>query len=122
QRVQWFNDAATALLGLEYPRDMGEPLGERLQGLRIAHWLAAGRNAEPLLDVASPASPEVRLNLRLIPYSEDMWLVVARDVTKMMRLEQVRRDFVANVSHELRTPLTVVHGYLDMLEPDDQPE
>ena len=122
QRVQWFNDAATALLGLEYPRDMGEPLGERLQGLRIAHWLAAGRNAEPLLDVAAPASPEVRLNLRLIPYSEDMWLVVARDVTKMMRLEQVRRDFVANVSHELRTPLTVVHGYLDMLEPDDQPE
>src|SRR5690606_21778489 len=100
QRVQWFNDAATALLGLEYPRDLGEPL----------------------LDVASPASPEVRLNLRLIPYSEDMWLVVARDVTKMMRLEQVRRDFVANVSHELRTPLTVVHGYLDMLEPDDQPE
>src|SRR5690606_14107645 len=90
--------------------------------LRIAHWLAAGRNAEPLLDVASPASPEVRLNLRLITYSEDMWLVVARDVTKMMRLEQVRRDFVANVSHELRTPLTVVHVYLHMLEPDDQPE
>lgn len=39
-----------------------------------------------------------------------------------MRLEQVRRDFVANVSHELRTPLTVVHGYLDMLDPDDFPE
>ena len=36
-----------------------------------------------------------------------------------MRLEQMRRDFVANVSHELRTPLTVVHGYLDMLDPAD---
>jgi two-component system phosphate regulon sensor histidine kinase PhoR len=34
----------------------------------------------------------------------------------------VRRDFVANVSHELRTPLTVVHGYLDMMEPEDNPE
>jgi len=34
----------------------------------------------------------------------------------------MRRDFVANVSHELRTPLTVVHGYLDMLDPDEQSE
>ncbi|MDQ3160745.1 MAG: ATP-binding protein, partial [Pseudomonadota bacterium] len=29
---------------------------------------------------------------------------------------------VANVSHELRTPLTVVHGYLEMLDPEEQPE
>jgi two-component system phosphate regulon sensor histidine kinase PhoR len=34
----------------------------------------------------------------------------------------MRRDFVANVSHELRTPLTVVHGYLDMLDPAEQPD
>jgi two-component system phosphate regulon sensor histidine kinase PhoR len=39
-----------------------------------------------------------------------------------MRLEQVRRDFVANVSHELRTPLTVVHGYLDLIEPSQMQE
>jgi two-component system phosphate regulon sensor histidine kinase PhoR len=64
----------------------------------------------------------VRLNLRLIPYSEEYWLLIARDVSKLLRLEQMRQDFVANVSHELRTPLTVVHGYLDMLDPDDFPE
>src|SRR3546814_5451396 len=64
----------------------------------------------------------MRLSLRLIPYSDELWLLVARDVTKVMRLEQMRRDFVANVSHELRTPLTVVHGYLDMLDPEEQPE
>jgi signal transduction histidine kinase len=58
-------------------------------------------------------------SLRLIPYSDELWLLVARDVSKMMRLEQMRRDFVANVSHELRTPLTVVHGYLDMLDPEE---
>jgi two-component system phosphate regulon sensor histidine kinase PhoR len=34
----------------------------------------------------------------------------------------MRRDFVANVSHELRTPLTVVHGYLDLIEPEQIPE
>src|SRR5690606_32976769 len=44
------------------------------------------------------------------------------DVSKLLHLEQMRRDFVANVSHELRTPLTVVHGYLDMLDPEDFPD
>ncbi len=122
QRVQWFNEAAAPLLGLRYPQDIGAPLGERLQPLQVAHWLSRGRHAEPILDAPSPVSADMRLSLRLIPYSEELWLVVARDVSKMMRLEQMRRDFVANVSHELRTPLTVVHGYLDMLDPEDQPE
>jgi two-component system phosphate regulon sensor histidine kinase PhoR len=122
QRVQWFNEAATPLLGLRYPRDLGRALGDCLQPLPVSRWLAGGRNAEPMLDAVSPTDPAIRLNLRLIPYSEELWLLVARDVTKLMRLEEVRRDFVANVSHELRTPLTVVHGYLDMLEPEDKPE
>ena len=62
------------------------------------------------------------LSLRLLKYSPEQWLLVVRDVTQLARLEQVRRDFVANVSHELRTPLTVVHGYLDLMEPEDNPE
>ena len=122
QRVQWFNEAATSLLGLQHPVDMEAPLVERLQPLPLAHWLAGGRNAEPILDANSPVDPGIRLHLRLIPYSDHHWLLVARDITKLLHLEQVRRDFVANVSHELRTPLTVVHGYLDMMEPEDFPD
>jgi two-component system phosphate regulon sensor histidine kinase PhoR len=122
QRVQWFNEAAGGLLGLRHPGDLGAPVVERLQPLPLAHWLAAGRNAEPMLDAPSPIDPNLRLSLRLIPYSDDYWLLIARDVSKLLRLEQVRRDFVANVSHELRTPLTVVHGYLDMLDPEDFPD
>ena len=121
QRVLWFNAAATSLLGLRFPRDIDAPVGDRLQPLPVAHWLATGRNAEPL-EAASPVNPDLRLRLRLIPYSDELWLLVARDVSKLMRLEQMRRDFVANVSHELRTPLTVVHGYLEMLDPAEQPE
>ena len=122
QRVLWFNEAATPLLGLSHPRDQDASLVAALQPLPIAQWLAAGRHAEPLSDVASPADPGLRLNLRLIPYSDELWMLVARDVTRTMRLEHMRRDFVANVSHELRTPLTVVHGYLEMLDPADNPE
>ena len=38
------------------------------------------------------------------------------DVTERRRLEQVRRDFVANASHELRTPLTSIKGFVEALE------
>ncbi len=42
-------------------------------------------------------------------------LVVLYDVTQIKRLENVRRDFVANVSHELKTPITSIKGYVETL-------
>lgn len=42
-------------------------------------------------------------------------LVVLNDVTRLRRLEIVRRDFVANVSHEIRTPLTSIKGFVETL-------
>ena len=42
-------------------------------------------------------------------------VVVISDMTRMRRLEDVRRDFVANVSHELRTPITSIKGFAETL-------
>jgi two-component system phosphate regulon sensor histidine kinase PhoR len=42
-------------------------------------------------------------------------VVVLNDVTRLRRLESLRRDFVANVSHELKTPITSIKGFLETL-------
>lgn len=122
QRVVWFNEASEHLLGFRYPRDMDMPVAQLLEPLPVAAWMSADQHAELTVDAPSPHDPHIHLNLRLIPNSEQQWLLVARDISKLMYLEQVRRDFVANVSHELRTPLTVIHGYLELFETDDMPE
>lgn len=115
----WFNKSARRLLGLAYPQSLGGSLSEMIPGASLSDWLHAGNGDERTLEVASPIDGNLMLSLRLLKYSPEQWLVVVRDITQLTRLEQVRRDFVANVSHELRTPLTVVHGYLDMMEPED---
>ncbi|MBE9550503.1 MAG: HAMP domain-containing protein, partial [Proteobacteria bacterium] len=52
-------------------------------------------------------------------------LIVLNDVTRLRRLEEIRRDFVANVSHEIKTPITAIKGFVETLRegavknPDD---
>ena len=120
-RVVWFNKSARRLLGLQYPQSLEQPLAQLWPAPRLAEWLR-GDGDEAALELPSPVDESQLLSLRLLKYSPEQWLLVVRDVTQLARLEQVRRDFVANVSHELRTPLTVVHGYLDMMEPEENPE
>jgi two-component system phosphate regulon sensor histidine kinase PhoR len=120
QRVRWFNQAAENLLGLRAPRDRGAALGQRLQASELADWLRQDER-EPLHDTAAPGRPDSQLSVSLLPFGRRQQVLLARDTSHVTRLEQMRRDFVANVSHELRTPLTVIHGYLELIDPEDAP-
>jgi signal transduction histidine kinase len=57
------------------------------------------------------------LNARPLPTGGAV--VVLHDLTRLKRLETVRRDFVANASHELKTPLTAISGYAETLLADE---
>jgi|AGTN01.2.fsa_nt_gi PAS domain S-box len=43
-------------------------------------------------------------------------ILLAQDITRIRKLENIRSEFAANVSHELKTPLTVISGFIDTLK------
>jgi two-component system phosphate regulon sensor histidine kinase PhoR len=75
------------------------------------------------IEIGSNINPEQVLNIKSIPYTNELRMIVARDVTRLINVNRMHSDFVANVSHELKTPLTVLKGYLEILQnkPDLEP-
>lgn len=55
-----------------------------------------------------------RINAKYLPDTNHV-LAVLDDVTEFRKLEQVKKDLIANASHELRTPLTVIKGYIEAI-------
>ncbi len=61
-------------------------------------------------------NPERHLRLTATPLdADDSMIIVVQDMTKLKKLEEMRKEFVANVSHELRTPLTAIKGFTETL-------
>ena len=116
--ILWMNKASGRLLGLERPRDIGQPVSSFIRNPHFADALDAEALDEPLY-ITSPLRDELQLLIRIVPYGGSRQLMLVRDVTRIHNLEQMRKDFVANVSHELRSPLTVIVGYLEALEDDE---
>jgi two-component system phosphate regulon sensor histidine kinase PhoR len=115
--IVWFNRQAARLLGLRRPIDIGLRIDNLIRTPEFVHYLHGDDFAMPLI-IRPPVQAELHLALQVVPYGAGQSLLLARDVTRQMRLEAMRKDFVANASHELRTPLTVISGYLDTLADD----
>ena len=122
--IQWANEKASAYLGISLPRDAGQRITNLVRLPELGEFLAAARKIQPDrgLQLTAPGNAALILELRISRYGKSQKLLVARDVTRIQQVNQMRRDFIANASHELRTPLTVIAGYLEGLEDDPIPE
>jgi len=98
------NAAAERHLGVRPSSIDALPLG--LQ--RIARRAADERTA--LVTEAETGAPTRVLRGSAIPTDDGSVVLVVRDVTETRRLDQVRRDFVANASHELKTPAASIQA------------
>jgi two-component system phosphate regulon sensor histidine kinase PhoR len=117
--IEWANSNARNLLGIRWPQDGRQRVTNLVRSPAFHQLLTDKDKADTFIDIASPVNHNVQLRLRVIPYAKNKTLLVAREVTQLKQIEEIRRDFVANVSHELRTPLTVISGYVENLEMDE---
>ena len=117
REIMWFNRTAAQLLNLRRTADLGIRIENLLREPEFERYLAGQDYGTPI--VIRPATGEDSyLALQVAPYGEGQLLLLVNDVSRQMRLEAIRRDFVANASHELRSPLTVISGYLETLSHD----
>jgi two-component system phosphate regulon sensor histidine kinase PhoR len=116
-----YNKSARNLLGLRKKRDRGLRIDNLIRHPHFVSFLEnEERGAKDYVEIPSPIGGDVWLSCRLIPYGAEQNLLLVRDITDSIRIETMRRDFVANASHELRSPLTVIAGYLDALQEDEE--
>lgn len=117
--IVWFNRRAGELLDLSRRADLGLRIDNLVRHPDFLRYLHGGQYARPVI-VHLEVLTERHVAFQLISYGEGQRLLMLRDVTREVRIEQMRKDFIANASHELRSPLTVVAGYLETFgnEPD----
>ena len=113
--IMFCNTTAETQLGLRLDTDQGQSIINLVRQPEFVAYLEALDFSRPL--TLRPERYKDRVYaIHVIPYAGSRRLMQIKDITQADRLDQTRRDFVANVSHELRTPLTVLAGFLETLQ------
>jgi two-component system phosphate regulon sensor histidine kinase PhoR len=122
QRLLSLNQAGARLIGVDAELAQGRKLPEVVRNRELQRLVAgvlAGRETmeeEIVLDENEQRTLHACGTVLRDADGEGIGaLVVLNDVTRLRRLENVRREFVANVSHELKTPVTSIMGFVETL-------
>ena len=130
-RIRRVNGAARELLGISIEDCEGRQVKDVVHHPELEKFLSQSRRAPGALSkvMKFSADEERILEVYISPLreregSDAGTLLVFHDTTRLHKLENVRRDFVANVSHELRTPITSIKGFVETLMDGamDEPE
>ncbi len=114
------NPAFCRLFGVN-EKVVGAPLSHisRHPALHDSYSQVKESGSELLDEMTLQVSGEKVLLTHWVPLTAESGLggvvAVFHDISDLKRLENIRKDFVANVSHELRTPVTVIKGYAETL-------
>jgi two-component system phosphate regulon sensor histidine kinase PhoR len=120
-RILFFNPAAERLFGIASSEVKGRTFLEGLRQSPLNDVLSqALQQKHPItqeINIHTPVDRTLSVHALPVNYGEDHTGVLAalHDITELRKLENVRREFVANVSHELKTPLTSIKGYVETL-------
>jgi two-component system phosphate regulon sensor histidine kinase PhoR len=121
-RIVSLNKAAAKLLNVDRAGAAGRGIEELIRSPDIQEFVSATINGEGPAEksIFLPGNGGRFLDLHGTGVTDEAGgkiaaVIVLADVTRIRRLENVRRDFVANVSHELKTPVTSIKGFVETL-------
>ncbi len=122
ERILRINRSAEKLLGIRSGQVLGRPLQEVVRKADLQRFvtrtLASREPVEADLTLHDQGERFLQAHGTLLRGGGGQILgalIVFNDVTRLRRLETLRRDFVANVSHELKTPITAIKGCVETL-------
>lgn len=120
-RLIYANPAAVSLLGIEAD-SLGRKYTETITAFELLQMIDEARQSlqqgKRSIVLHSRGDRTAEVNVVPVVYEGEAGqdiLLVLNDISEMKRLEQVRRDFVANVSHELKTPVATISGFAETL-------
>ena len=132
EHVLGMNQAAAGILKCDPKSARGRDIQEVVRNTALHGFIGETLKARDSIEKDIPTTPngEGLLNghgaiLRDEVGKQIGALVVLNDVTRLRKLENIRRDFVSNVSHEIKTPITAIKGFVETLRdgavknPDD---
>ena len=114
--VQFANPAAEKLFGGSL---LNHSVSETLRHHQLIHaWQVSQHNDEMQVETVELPNRRQFLQLVVIPdrYTPGGSLLLIQDLTRVRKLETVRRDFISNISHELRTPLASLKALTETLQ------
>ncbi|HSR63595.1 MAG TPA: phosphate regulon sensor histidine kinase PhoR [Gammaproteobacteria bacterium] len=120
--IEWANKKANEYLDIRWPHDANQRIANLVRNPELIRFLKSTGNNKPdsSLQLDSPARASQKLEFRITSYGDSQKLLFIRDITDIYRVNQMRKDFIANASHELRSPLTVITGYLEGFSDDTE--
>lgn len=123
RRVMFINPVAEVLLGIREEQVRGHHVMEVIRSNRLdeclEQFMTADQRASADIEIYEPVFRILSIATTPILSEQQQKLgavVMLTDVTDIRKLEQMRKDFVANVSHELKTPLTSIQGFVETLK------
>ncbi|MGR3807263.1 phosphate regulon sensor histidine kinase PhoR [Pasteurella testudinis] len=112
-QIYWCNNAAQELFSFFWNKKSNKNLLNVIFYPEFKAYFESGEHKTPL--VLMPTHDQY-IEVNLNRYDDENYMLIARDITQIIKLLQSRQIFLSNLNHELRTPLTVLQGYLEMLE------
>ena len=122
EHVSAINKAAGLILGVSPRESLGRSIQEIARNAELLAFVSAALGSDEMLerDLDLHGDRQRSLQAHGAPLRDAGGkrvgaVIVLNDVTRLRRLETMRREFVANVSHELRTPITSIKGFIETL-------